>query len=99
MSAAETFSVSFEGGLAKAVRQAAAKEGLSVSSWLAEAAAAKARQRHLRDALDAAAAEHGPLSDDEVDRLIAKAREGSRISGSRSTKQPATARPRTRKSP
>ncbi|MBX3192911.1 MAG: hypothetical protein KF819_38355 [Labilithrix sp.] len=77
----EKFSVSFEGGLAAMVRKAAAEEKLSVSSWLAEAAEAKARQRHLRHALDAFAAEHGALRDAEIEELVRSARASSRMTG------------------
>ena len=78
---AEKFSVSFGGNLAATVRKAAAKEGLSISSWLAEAAAAKARQEHLRSALDAFASEHGSLEEGDVEDLVRKARKASRITG------------------
>jgi hypothetical protein len=77
--AAEKLSISFDADLADEVRTAAADEGVSVSTWLAEAAAAKARQNHLRSALEAYARDEGELTDDEVDRLIAGARERSLI--------------------
>ena len=73
----EKFSISFEGSLAAAVRKAAVADGVSISSWLAEAAADKARQRHLREALDAFAAERGGLDDAEVEALVRKARGAS----------------------
>lgn len=79
---AEKLSVSFDAGLAAAVRAAASDEGVSVSAWLAGAAEAKARQRHLREALDAFAAEHGALTEAEIDRLIGEARGGSGVAGS-----------------
>jgi hypothetical protein len=50
---------------------------VSVSQWLAGAAEARARRRHLREALDAFAAEHGALTEDEIDRIIADARSDS----------------------
>jgi hypothetical protein len=74
---AQKFSVSFEGSLAAAVRKAALADGVSISSWLAEAAAEKARQRHLRDALDGFAALHGGLDDAEVAALVRGARGAS----------------------
>lgn len=79
--AAEKLSVSFDPSLAAAIRAAAAEEGVSVSMWLAGAAEAKARRRHLRDALDGFAAEHGVLADADVDRLIGDARAGSVVIG------------------
>lgn len=75
--AVEKLSVSFDRDLASSVRAAAAEAGVSVSQWLAGAAEAKARQSHLRAALDDFAAEHGELSEPEIDRLIAVARAGS----------------------
>ena len=45
--------------------------------WLADAAAAQIRRRNLRIALDAVAAEDGPLTDAEIDRLITEARRTS----------------------
>jgi hypothetical protein len=75
--AAEKLSVSFEAKLAAEIRKAAAREGLSVSEWLADAAAAKARRRHLRDALDEYAAADGPLSDAEIDTIVREARQRS----------------------
>lgn len=78
---AEKLSVSFEPGLAATIRAAAAEEGVSVSMWLAGAAEAKARRRHLREALDSFAAEHGNLTDAEIDRLIREARAGTTGAG------------------
>ena len=48
-----------------------------MSTWLAGAAEVKARQRHLREALDEFAAEHGVLTDSDIDRLITEARAAS----------------------
>lgn len=75
--AAEKLSVSFDPRLAAAIRAAAAEEGVSISMWLAGAAEAKARRRHLREALDSFAAEYGVLGDADIDRLIGEARAGS----------------------
>ena len=79
--AAEKLSVSFDPSLAAAIRAAAAEEGVSISMWLAGAAEAKARRRHLRDASDDLAAEHGGLGDADIDRLIGDARTGSAVVG------------------
>lgn len=68
--ASEKLSVSFDPDLAATIRGAAAEEGVSVSQWLAGAAEAKARRRRLREALDAFAAEHGALSEEEIDQII-----------------------------
>jgi len=75
--AVKKLSVSFEAELADTIRAAAAEEGISMSTWLASAAAAKARRRYLRAALDELAADQGALSDDDIDRLIAEARQRS----------------------
>lgn len=53
-----------------AVRDAAAREGTSVSNWLAAAAAQRLRNELLRVALDRWEAEDGPFSDDELLRLL-----------------------------
>ena len=74
---AKKLSVSFDAELAETIRAAAMEEGVSVSTWLASAAAAKARRRHLRSALDDVAAEEGALSDRDIDELVAAARERS----------------------
>ena len=79
--AAEKLSVSFDPSLAAAIRSAAAEEGVSISMWLAGAAEAKARRRHLRDALDDFASEHGALTDADIERLIGDARTGSAVVG------------------
>lgn len=78
--AVEKLSISLDADLAGEVRSGAADDGVSISTWLAEAALAKARQRRLRAALDADVAELGELSEDEIDRLIADARSGSLMS-------------------
>lgn len=70
-------SVSLEASLARTVRSAAAEAGLSVSTWLAEAALAKARQRALVEALDDQARRRGPLDAAEASALIEAARERS----------------------
>lgn len=72
----DRFSITMDPELGKAVREAAAEEGISVSSWLAEAAMAKVRNRLLRSALDAWEAEDGPITEQEyaqADAIIAVA--------------------------
>jgi len=80
MVSVEKLSISLDPDLAATVRAAAAEEGVSVSTWLARAAEAKARQRHLREALDEFAAQHGGLTKADIDRLITEARVASRDS-------------------
>ncbi len=79
--AVEKLSVSFNPGLVATIRAATTEEGVSVSMWLAGAAEAKARRRHLREALDSFAAEQGALTDADVDRLIGESRAGSIVVG------------------
>ncbi|MGH9156124.1 MAG: hypothetical protein ACRD1K_09910 [Acidimicrobiales bacterium] len=78
--ATEKLSVSFDPDLAAAIR-AAQDANVSVSTWLAEAAEVKVRQRRLREALDDFAAEHGPLEESDIDRLISAARSSSTVAG------------------
>ena len=77
--AVEKLSVSMDASLVKLIRSAASAEGVTVSTWLSEAAAARARHAALRDALREHALEHGTLSADEVEQLVAQARARSII--------------------
>lgn len=74
---AEKLSISMESELLALVRSAAAEEGVTLSTWLSEAARVKARQRALREALDAFAARHGAITIDEAQRLAADVRKTS----------------------
>lgn len=75
----DKLSISLDSELAASVRDAANEQGVSVSTWFADAAQAQVRRRNLREALDAVAAEDGPLSAKEIDSLIAAARQTSQI--------------------
>lgn len=75
--ASDKLSVSLDADLVATIRAAAADEGVSISTWLGEAATAKARQRLLREALDAAAEEDGGLTDAEIAELVFEARKTS----------------------
>lgn len=77
--AAEKLSISLDSELAAAVRTAANEQGVSISTWLADAAQAQVRRRRLREALDVVASEEGALDSIEIDRLIADARRTSRV--------------------
>lgn len=59
-------SISFDPELGDAVRAAAAETGKPLSSWLAEAAAAKLRAEALARFLDDWQAEHGVLTAAEI---------------------------------
>jgi hypothetical protein len=66
----EKVSVSFEVALLGEIRGVAAKEGVSLSSWLGEAARARARQLALQDALADMDARIGPMSAEEADEIL-----------------------------
>ena len=81
--AVEKLSVSLESSLAKLVRGAASEAGMSVSTWLAEAARAKARQRALVEALGEHARRNGVLDPAETSALIDVARARSVVTRGR----------------
>ena len=58
--------------LGKHVRQAAARQGTSVSTWLTEAAADKLRNELLGTALDQWEAEDGPFTRAELDEAASR---------------------------
>jgi predicted transcriptional regulator len=68
--AVDRLSITVDSELGQAVREAAAAQGMSVSSWASEALAQRVRNHFLREALDAWEAEAGPLTDE--DRAEAK---------------------------
>lgn len=61
-----------------AVRDAAARQGQSVSNWLAAAAAQRLRNELLGAALDQWESEDGAFSDDELDAAAAALRASRR---------------------
>ena len=70
-------SVSVDEEIAQVVRDSAARDGVSVSAWLSEAAANRIRNELLGQALDALGEELGELTDAETDELIDQARSSS----------------------
>jgi hypothetical protein len=68
----DRLSVTLEAELGAAVRDAAARAGMSVSAWLASAAEAHLRHQRLGVALDAWEADAGALSDEDLDAAAAK---------------------------
>lgn len=64
----DKLSISFEATLGDSIRNAARKSGTGVSSWLAQAAAAKLRTEALGEFLDTWEAQHGPLTVAELRR-------------------------------
>lgn len=67
----DRFSVTMEPDLGAAVRDAAKRAGMSVSSWLAQAAADRLRNDLLGAALDVWEAEDGPFGAEELDAAAA----------------------------
>ena len=54
-----------------AVRDAASRQGTSVSNWLQDAAVQRVRNELLSAALDLWEAEDGPFTDDELNAAVA----------------------------
>jgi hypothetical protein len=69
MTQVDRFSVTMAPELGEGVRQAAARQGISVSAWLAEAAADRLRNELLGAALDAWESEDGPFAETELNRV------------------------------
>jgi hypothetical protein len=67
MANVDRFSVTMPPELGEGVRQAAARQGTSVSTWLSEAAADRLRNELLGAALDAWESEDGPFTEAELD--------------------------------
>ncbi|CAN5145654.1 hypothetical protein BH20ACT5_BH20ACT5_13650 [soil metagenome] len=63
----DRLSVTLEPTLGAAVRQAAARSGMSVSRWISQAAADRLRNDLLGAALDAWETDSGPFTDPELD--------------------------------
>jgi hypothetical protein len=84
----EKLSVSLEAELAKLVRSAAAEEGMSVSTWLAEAARVRARHRELREALAEFSTAHGAMAPEEAARVAADVRRRSVVVGPKRRTRP-----------
>ncbi|MCK9494776.1 MAG: hypothetical protein M0R75_04675 [Dehalococcoidia bacterium] len=65
--ATEKMSVSFPTELSEEIRQDARAAGMTVSAWLAEAAAAQLRSKGLGDLLDEYEREHGAFTEEELE--------------------------------
>lgn len=66
MTQVDRFSVTMPPEIGAAVRDAAARQGTSVSNWIVAAAEQRLRNELLGAALDRWEAEEGPFSDDEL---------------------------------
>ena len=71
MAQVDRLSVTMPPEIGAAVRDAAARQGTSVSNWLVAAAAQRLRNELLGAALDRWEAEQGPFSDEELDAAAA----------------------------
>jgi hypothetical protein len=71
MAQVDRFSVTMPPEIGAAVRDAAARQGMSVSTWLAAAAAQRLRNDLLGAALDLWEAEDGPFSAEELNAAAA----------------------------
>jgi hypothetical protein len=72
MAQVDRFSVTMPPELGEGVRQAAARQGTSVSTWLTEAAADKLRNELLGAALDQWEVEDGPFTSVELDEAASR---------------------------
>ena len=72
--AVEKLSISVDEDVAELVREAAAKEGVTVSAWITNAAQDRLRNLLLGQFLDDLFEEIGEMTDEEEERLIASAR-------------------------
>lgn len=80
MAQVDRFSVTMAPEIGAAVREAASRQGTSVSQWLTAAASQRLRHELLGAALDGWEAEDGPFSDGEL-AAAATALEAGRRNG------------------
>jgi hypothetical protein len=71
MGQVDRLSVTMPPEVGSAVREAAARERTSVSSWVTEAAARRLRNERLGAALDEWEAKNGAITEEELDRAAA----------------------------
>lgn len=64
--AVRKLAISFDPQLAEAVRRLAREEGVSVSRWLADAAARELQNRRLTEFVAQFEAESGPITEEEM---------------------------------
>lgn len=78
MTQVDRLSVTMPPEIGAAVREAAGRQGLSVSSWLAAAASQRLRNELLGAALDVWESEEGAFSEKELNAAAAALSAGSR---------------------
>ena len=64
----DKMSISLAPDVGEAVRDAAKREGVSLSAWLSDAAARKLRANAFREFIDEWEAEHGAITEEEMTR-------------------------------
>jgi hypothetical protein len=72
MTQVDRFSVTMPPELGEGVRQAAARQGMSVSAWLTDAAADRLRNDQLGSALDAWESEDGSFTEAELNKAASQ---------------------------
>jgi hypothetical protein len=90
--AAEKYSASMDDALLGDARAAAEAEGLTLSSWLAYAAADRSRLRALHHLVDEWEAEHGAISIAELEALEDKVADARLRAKERSRRAPTDVR-------
>ncbi|TFV56259.1 hypothetical protein E4P41_16010 [Geodermatophilus sp. DF01-2] len=88
--AAEKFSASMDDALLADARADAEAEGLTLSSWLADAAADRLRLKALRQLVNDWEAEHGAISTAELDALENKVAAARRTAATRRSRSQMT---------
>lgn len=83
--AAEKYSASMDDELLEQARAAAEREGVSLSSWLAGAAAHQLRLRALEEMIEEWEAQHGAITAEELEAVERKIGAARRATSSRST--------------
>ena len=92
--AAEKYSASMDDLLLSEARKAAEAQGLTLSSWLAEAAADRLRLTALRELVEEWEAEHGAITTKEIDALDKLVADARRRAAARAARRSATPRRR-----
>jgi len=92
--AAEKYSASMDDSLLSEARKAAEAQGMTLSSWLAEAAADRLRLTALRALVEEWEAEHGAITTAEIDALDKRVAEARRRAAARAARRSATPRRR-----
>ena len=85
---AEKFSASMDDAVLAEARKAADAQGVTLSAWLAQAAADRLRLGALRELVEEWEAEHGAITTAELDALERKVADARRDAGRRAAATP-----------